>query len=66
LLQADEQKEAIKYIMDTDFYGCNATSCSNGKNAVEACIQHINAKEALLKNRIQRHYYLSKKMQNNI
>ena len=34
---ADGQKEAIKYIMDTDFYGCTAMNSpvQIGKNAVE-------------------------------
>lgn len=43
---ADGQKEAIKYIMDTDFYGCTAMNSpvQIGKNAVEAAIQYINGK----------------------
>ncbi|MEP5340412.1 MAG: substrate-binding domain-containing protein [Algibacter sp.] len=43
---ADGQKEAIKYIMDTDFYGCTAMNSpvQIGKNAVEHAIQYINGK----------------------
>lgn len=43
---ADGQKEAIKYIMDTDFYGCTAMNSpvQIGKNAVESAIQYINGK----------------------
>lgn len=43
---ADGQKEAIKYIMDTDFYGCTAMNSpvQIGKNAVEYAIQYINGK----------------------
>jgi len=43
---ADGQKEAIKYIMDTDFYGCTAMNSpvQIGKNAVECAIQYINGK----------------------
>lgn len=43
---ADGQKEAIKYIMDTNFYGCTAMNSpvQIGKNAVEGAIQYINGK----------------------
>ena len=43
---ADGQKEAIKYIMDTDFYGCTAMNSpvQIGRNAVECAIQYINGK----------------------
>ncbi|WP_418264623.1 substrate-binding domain-containing protein [Flavobacterium faecale] len=43
---ADGQKEAIKYIMDTNFYGCTAMNSpvQIGKNAVEAAVQYINGK----------------------
>ncbi|WP_298782332.1 substrate-binding domain-containing protein [uncultured Polaribacter sp.] len=43
---ADGQKEAIKYIMDTDFYGCTAMNSpvQIGKNAVEYAIQYMNGK----------------------
>lgn len=43
---ADGQKEAIKYIMDTDFYGCTAMNSpvQIGKNAVKFAIQYINGK----------------------
>ncbi|MDO7171693.1 substrate-binding domain-containing protein [Mariniflexile sp. AS56] len=43
---ADGQKEAIKYIMDTDFYGCTAMNSpvQIGKNAVEYAIQYFNGK----------------------
>lgn len=43
---ADGQKEAIKYIMDTDFYGCTAMNSpvQIGRNAVEYAIQYINGK----------------------
>ncbi|MCG9791739.1 substrate-binding domain-containing protein [Flavobacterium algicola] len=43
---ADGQKEAIKYIMDTDFYGCTAMNSpvQIGINSVEAAIQYINGK----------------------
>ncbi|MEZ7499614.1 substrate-binding domain-containing protein [Flavobacterium sp. Arc3] len=48
---ADGQKEAIKYIMDTDFYGCTAMNSpvQIGKNAVEAAIQYINGKRDFAK-----------------
>lgn len=44
---ADGQKEAIKYIMDTDFYGCTAMNSpvQIGKNAVEYAIQYMNGKK---------------------
>lgn len=44
---ADGQKEAIKYIMDTDFYGCTAMNSpvQIGKNAVKCAIQYINGKK---------------------
>lgn len=43
---ADGQKEAIKYIMDTDFYGCTAMNSpvQIGKNAVEYAIEYMNGK----------------------
>lgn len=43
---ADGQKEAIKYIMDTDFYGCTAMNSpvQIGKNAVSYAIQYMNGK----------------------
>ncbi|MCK0156803.1 substrate-binding domain-containing protein [Cellulophaga sp. F20128] len=43
---ADGQKEAIKYIMDTDFYGCTAMNSpvQIGKNAVQYAIQYMNGK----------------------
>lgn len=43
---ADGQKEAIKYIMETDFYGCTAMNSpvQIGKNAVEYAIQYLNGK----------------------
>lgn len=43
---ADGQKEAIKYIMDTDFYGCTAMNSpvQIGKNAVVCAVQYINGK----------------------
>jgi ribose transport system substrate-binding protein len=43
---ADGQKEAIKYIMETDFYGCTAMNSpvQIGKNAVEFAIQYMNGK----------------------
>ena len=43
---ADGQKEAIKYIMDTDFYGCTAINSpvQIGENAVEYAIQYLNGK----------------------
>ncbi|WPR72366.1 substrate-binding domain-containing protein [Flavobacterium sp. NG2] len=43
---ADGQKEAIKYIMDTNFYGCTAMNSpvQIGKNSVECAIQYINGK----------------------
>ncbi|WP_158837433.1 substrate-binding domain-containing protein [Polaribacter sp. L3A8] len=44
---ADGQKEAIKYIMDTNFYGCTAMNSpvQIGKNAVKCAIQFINGKK---------------------
>lgn len=44
---ADGQKEAIKYIMDTDFYGCTAMNSPTqiGKNAVKYAIQYMNGKK---------------------
>ncbi|QXP52041.1 substrate-binding domain-containing protein [Cellulophaga sp. HaHa_2_1] len=44
---ADGQKEAIKYIMDTDFYGCTAMNSpvQIGKNAVKYAIQYMNGKK---------------------
>lgn len=43
---ADGQKEAIKYIMDTDFYGCTAMNSpvQIGKNAVSYAVQYLNGK----------------------
>ena len=43
---ADGQKEAIKYIMETNFYGCTAMNSpvQIGKNAVEYAIQYLNGK----------------------
>ncbi|WP_055444833.1 substrate-binding domain-containing protein [Lacinutrix himadriensis] len=43
---ADGQKEAIKYIMETDFYGCTAMNSpvQIGKNAVQYAIEHMNGK----------------------
>ncbi|ADV49874.1 periplasmic binding protein/LacI transcriptional regulator [Cellulophaga algicola DSM 14237] len=44
---ADGQKEAIKYIMETDFYGCTAMNSpvQIGKNAVIYAIQYMNGKK---------------------
>ncbi|GHC50849.1 substrate-binding domain-containing protein [Ulvibacter litoralis] len=43
---ADGQKEAIKYIMETDFYGCTAMNSpvQIGRNAVKYAIQYMNGK----------------------
>lgn len=43
---ADGQKEAIKYIMDTEFYGCTAMNSpvKIGINAVTYAIQYMNGK----------------------
>lgn len=43
---ADGQKEAIKYIMDTHFYGCTAMNSpvQIGKNAVTFAVQYMNGK----------------------
>ncbi len=43
---ADGQKEAIKYIMDTDFYGCTAMNSPVliGENAVAYAVQYLNGK----------------------
>ena len=44
---ADGQKEAIKYIMDTNFYGCTAMNSplQIGKNAVKFAVQFLNGKK---------------------
>lgn len=44
---ADGQKEAIKYIMETDFYGCTAMNSpvQIGKNAVQYAVQFLNGKK---------------------
>lgn len=44
---ADGQKEAIKYIMDTDFYGCTAMNSpvKIGENAVKYAVQYMNGKK---------------------
>ncbi len=44
---ADGQKEAIKYIMETDFYGCTAMNSpvQIGKNAVTYAVQYMNGKK---------------------
>ena len=44
---ADGQKEAIKYIMDTDFYGCTAMNSPVliGKSAVENAVAFLNGKK---------------------
>ena len=44
---ADGQKEAIKYIMETDFYGCTAMNSpvQIGKNAVNYAVQYMNGKK---------------------
>ncbi|WP_025741641.1 substrate-binding domain-containing protein [Aquimarina pacifica] len=48
---ADGQKEALKYIMDSEFYG--ATAMNNpeliGKTAVEYAVQYLNGKRNFLK-----------------
>ena len=43
---ADGQKEAIKYIMDTDFYGCTAMNSpvQIGENAVRYAVEYMNGK----------------------
>ncbi|ANW95978.1 LacI family transcriptional regulator [Wenyingzhuangia fucanilytica] len=43
---ADGQKEAIKYIMDTDFYGCTAMNSpvQIGINAVKYAVEYMNGK----------------------
>ena len=43
---ADGQKEAIKYIMDTNFYGCTAMNSpvQIGQNAVAYAVQYLNGK----------------------
>ena len=43
---ADGQKEAIKYIMETDFYGCTAMNSpvQIGENTVKYAIQYLNGK----------------------
>ena len=43
---ADGQKEAIKYIMDTNWYGCTAMNSpvQIGINSVQAAVQYINGK----------------------
>ncbi|MFD2914114.1 substrate-binding domain-containing protein [Psychroserpens luteus] len=43
---ADGQKEAIKYIMETDFYGCTAMNSpvQIGKNSVQYAIEYMNGK----------------------
>lgn len=43
---ADGQKEAIKYIMDTEFYGCTAMNSpvQIGKNAVDYAMQYMGGK----------------------
>lgn len=43
---ADGQKEAIKYIMDTDFYGCTAMNSpvQIGINSVKYAIEYLNGK----------------------
>ena len=48
---ADGQKEAIKYIMDTEFYGCTAMNSpvQIGKNAVEYAVQYMNGKRDFAK-----------------
>ena len=48
---ADGQKEAIKYIMDTDFYGCTAMNSPVliGENAVAYAVQYLNGKRDFLK-----------------
>lgn len=48
---ADGQKEAVKYIMDTDFYGCTAMNSpvQIGKNAVQYAIQYMNGKRDFAK-----------------
>ncbi|MBU2929324.1 substrate-binding domain-containing protein [Winogradskyella psychrotolerans] len=44
---ADGQKEAIKYIMETDFYGCTAMNSpvQIGKNAVKFAVEHMNGRD---------------------
>ncbi|MDO6596669.1 substrate-binding domain-containing protein [Oceanihabitans sp. 2_MG-2023] len=43
---ADGQKEAIKYIMETDFYGCTAMNSpvQIGKNAVQYAVEYMNGR----------------------
>ncbi|MDB2606713.1 substrate-binding domain-containing protein [Zobellia sp.] len=43
---ADGQKEAIKYIRDTEFYGCTAMNSpvQIGRNAVKYAVQYMNGK----------------------
>ncbi|MBU2974477.1 substrate-binding domain-containing protein [Zobellia sp. B3R18] len=49
---ADGQKEAIKYIMETNFYGCTAMNSpvQIGKNAVQYAIEYMNGKTDFPKN----------------
>jgi len=44
---ADGQKEAIKYIMETDFYGCTAMNSpvQIGKNAVKFAVEYMNGRD---------------------
>lgn len=44
---ADGQKEAIKYIMETDFYGCTAMNSpvQIGKDAVNYAVQYMNGRK---------------------
>jgi len=48
---ADGQKEAIKYIMDTEFYGCTAMNSpvQIGRNAVKYAVQYMNGKKDFAK-----------------
>ncbi|GAA4243385.1 substrate-binding domain-containing protein [Winogradskyella psychrotolerans] len=48
---ADGQKEAIKYIMETDFYGCTAMNSpvQIGRKAIKHAVEYLNGKREFSK-----------------
>lgn len=60
---ADGQKEAIKYIMETDFYGCTAMNSpvQIGINSVHYAIQYMNGKNDFSKTSFTEPLLITKK-----
>jgi len=59
---ADGQKEAVKYIIDTDFYGCTAMNGPSiiGKTAVIYAIQYLKGRRKFLEKTLTPPYLITK------